>query len=191
MHTDSPKRRLTKEARHEQLLDVARALIKEVGTDELTLAHIAVRAGVTKPLVYDHFGDRAGVLSELYRTFEERQRTVLDEALAQSANDLSTTAQLVAEAYLSCCVAEGRELADVVAALAGSPELAQLRREAEEAYLEKVQEALAPFTKRLDAAALQAVIGAGDALAREVLAERTSMQRAGATLTAITIAITN
>ncbi|WP_077691313.1 MULTISPECIES: TetR family transcriptional regulator [Nocardiopsis] len=34
---------------------------------------IAERAGVAEPLVYDHFGNRAGVLAELHREFDARR----------------------------------------------------------------------------------------------------------------------
>lgn len=58
--TRSPRRRLSKPERRVQLLEMARELIRDAGTDGFTLGRLADRAGVTKPLVYDHFGDRAG-----------------------------------------------------------------------------------------------------------------------------------
>ena len=128
-----PRRRLSKQERHGQLLDAARELIRDAGTDQFTLARLADRAGVTKPLVYDHFGDKAGVLAELYRAFEARQRDMLHTALREGEPDLEETASLVAGAYIDCCLAEGRELADIVAALTGSSTLSRLRQEAEDA----------------------------------------------------------
>ncbi|CAH0145300.1 HTH-type transcriptional regulator BetI [Microbacterium oxydans] len=184
-----PRRRLTKPDRHAQLLDTARTLIREEGTDELSLGRLAERAGVTKPLVYDHFGDRAGVLAELYREFEHRQRQTLRDALHGAAPDLSTTAALVAGAYVDCSLAEGRELADVVAALAGSSTLRQLREEAEQAYLDMCRAALEPYSGSLDAAGLRALIGAGDALARAALAGSIGTDRARDALTTVVLAI--
>ena len=139
-----PRRRLSKPERHRQLLDTARELIRAEGTDSFTLGRLAERAGVTKPLVYDHFGDRAGVLAELYREFESRQRSMLREALAGAQADKAVISSLVAGAYIDCSLAEGRELADVIAALSGSSTLSQVRQEAEAAYLEICRDALHP-----------------------------------------------
>lgn len=185
----APKQRLSKQDRHTQLLGVARELIRDAGTEEFTLGRLAERAGVTKPVVYDHFGDKAGVLAELYREFEERQREMLAAALAGAEQEVRAVASVVAGAYIDCCLAEGRELADVVAALAGSPTLSRIRQEAEDAYLAMCREALAPFPGRIDATGLSAVIGAGDALARDALADRISSDDARSTLARVITAI--
>jgi AcrR family transcriptional regulator len=185
----TPRRRLSKAERHAQLLEVARQFIREQGTDELTLGRLAERAGVTKPLVYDHFGDRAGILAELYREFEARQRETLDVALREATPSLPAVASIVAGAYIDCCLVEGRELADVVAALAGSATLSQVRQEAEDAYLARCRTALEPFCGPIDAAGLHALIGAGDALARNALAGRISPARARGVLTRVITAL--
>jgi AcrR family transcriptional regulator len=67
------KRRMTRDKRHNQLLEVAYAMIRSEGTDALTLARVAERAGVSKPIAYGHFGTRSGLLSALYRAYDERQ----------------------------------------------------------------------------------------------------------------------
>lgn len=185
-----PRRRLTKPERRVQLLDAARELIRDAGTDEFTLGRLAERAGVTKPLAYDHFGDRAGVLAELYREFEARQRATLAAALDDAEPELQAVASLMAGAYIDCCIAEGQELFDVVAALEGSTTLSELRHEAEDAYLAMCRQALEPFAGPVDAAALHAIIGAGDALARNTLADRISAARARHTLTLVIVAVT-
>ncbi|WP_229070276.1 TetR/AcrR family transcriptional regulator [Actinoplanes sp. DH11] len=187
--TPGTRRRLSKQERHTQLLRVARELIRDSGTGEFTLARLAERAGVTKPLVYDHFGDRAGVLAELYREFESRQRDTLRAALDETEPDLPTVAGLVAGAYIDCCLAEGRELADVVAALTGSATLNRLRQEAEDAYLTMCREALAPLAGPIDTAGLRAIVGAGDALARSALDDRISATRARDVLTRVITAV--
>jgi len=48
-------RRLTADARRRQLFDVALALFAEHGYAATTMDDIAEAAGVTKPLVYQHF----------------------------------------------------------------------------------------------------------------------------------------
>lgn len=185
----APRQRLTKEARRAQLLEVARELIRDDGTDRLTLGKIAERAGVTKPLVYEHFGDRHGILAELYHEFETRQRLMLDVALETVSQDLSSLSAVVAGAYIDCCLAEGRELVDVVEALAGSSTLRELRSEAEAAYLSRCREALEPIAGPIDAAELHAIIGAGDSLARSVLAGGISAVRARRALARVVLAV--
>jgi len=172
MNVEGPRRRMPRHERRAQLLAVARELIRDGGTDEFTLGRLAERAGVTKPIVYDHFGDRSGALAELYRAFEEQQRASLVAALSGADPSLASVSTAVAGAYIDCSLAEGRELADVVSALAGSATLAEVRREAEDAYLVLCREALATCGARLDHAAARAVVGAGDALARSVLEHR-------------------
>lgn len=174
----APRRRLPKAERRAQLLESARELIRTDGTDQLTLGRLADRAGVTKPVVYDHFGDRTGVLTELYREFESHQQQELRTALRRSRSDLPSIARLIAGAHLSCCLAEGRELADVVDALSGSSALTRVRQEGEDAYLAICRQTLEPVVGPVDDAALHAIIGAGDALARRALDGDVSSGRA-------------
>jgi AcrR family transcriptional regulator len=184
-----PRQRLSRQQRRAQLLDVARKLIRESGTDEFSLGRLAEHAGVTKPVVYDHFGDRAGVLAELYREFQGRQRETLSDSLRGAEPQLPTVCRLVAGAYIDCCLAEGQELADVVAALSGSSTLTQLRQEAEDAYVVMCRDALQPLAGPLDAADLHAVVGAGDALVRRTLDGTISADQARGSLTRIITAV--
>ncbi len=189
MGPEGRRPRLSREERHDQLLEEARALIREEGTDGFTLARLAERAGVTKPLAYQHFGDRAGVLAELYRSFEARQREVLAEALRSAPDELEAVAAVVAGAYVDCCIAEGAELADVVAALAGSPTLKLVRDEAEAAYLGMLREAVERVSGPLDDTALQAVVGAGDAVARSAIDGTSTPARARALLASVVVSV--
>ncbi|KAA2255639.1 TetR/AcrR family transcriptional regulator [Solihabitans fulvus] len=52
---------MTGKERREQLLDVARALFAEKGFDATSIEEIAHRAGVSKPVVYEHFGGKEGI----------------------------------------------------------------------------------------------------------------------------------
>ena len=75
---------MSREQRHRQLLDVAWQLVRNEGTDALTLGRLAEQASVTKPVVYDHFGTRAGLLAALYLEFDERQTANMYAALQAS-----------------------------------------------------------------------------------------------------------
>lgn len=185
----SPRRRLPRAERHAQLLETARALIKESGTDEFTLGRLALEADVAKPVVYDHFGDRSKVFVELYEEFEARQRSALLSSLSDDMSDREQVCAIVARAYIDCWLAEGREMAGVVDALAGSPVLVRLRRDAEQAYVAMCQELLRPIVGPIDPARMQAVIGAGDALARDVLAGALDGDHARQVLTDVVVAM--
>ena len=57
----TPRVRMTGEERRQQLLDVARALFAEKGFEAASIEEIAHRAGVSKPVVYEHFGGKEGL----------------------------------------------------------------------------------------------------------------------------------
>ena len=52
---------MTGKERREQLLDVGRQLFAERGYDGTAVEEIAARAGVSKPVVYEHFGGKEGL----------------------------------------------------------------------------------------------------------------------------------
>jgi AcrR family transcriptional regulator len=56
-----PKVRMTGKERREQLLDVGRQLFAERGFDGTSVEEVASRAGVSKPVVYEHFGGKEGL----------------------------------------------------------------------------------------------------------------------------------
>jgi AcrR family transcriptional regulator len=66
---------MTGKERREQLLDVGRSLFAEKGFDATSVEEIAARAGVSKPVVYEHFGGKEG----LYAVVVDREmRALLD-----------------------------------------------------------------------------------------------------------------
>lgn len=166
------RRRLTRAQRHRQLVDVAWRMVREEGSDALTLGRLAEQAGVTKPVVYSHFATRSALLAALYREFDARQNELIGAALAAAPPTLAGRADVIADAFVACMLAQGRELPGVLAALAGSPELEALRREGEAVFLENCRAALAPFAgpEGIGPAGLRAMSGAGEALCRAAMA---------------------
>lgn len=164
----SPRRRLSRDDRLRQLLDMAWQLVREEGTDALTLGHLAELAGVTKPVVYDHFGTRAGLLAALYEDFDARQNQVFSTAIETSDATLDDRAWVIASCYVDCVLLQGREIPGVIAALAGSPELETIKREYDVIFLGKCRDALAPFAVDgvIGQAGLRAMLGAADALSQ-------------------------
>lgn len=84
-------KRLRKEERRAQLLEVARGIVRQQGTEALTLGFLAERANVTKPIPYDHFGDREGLLMALYQDFSDRQLKKFRETLNRDNKTLAQT----------------------------------------------------------------------------------------------------
>ncbi|ASR44794.1 TetR family transcriptional regulator [Xanthomonas citri pv. mangiferaeindicae] len=163
---DNTRRRLPRAERTRQLLDAAWTLIGHEGTDALTLAKLAEAAGVTKPVVYDHFGTRNGLLAALYEDFDVRQTMLFDAAVAAARPTLQAKARTIAASYVDCVLTQGAEIAGVLAALSGSPELAAVKRRYQHTFLDKCAAVLAPFVgpAGLSPASLWAVLGAADAL---------------------------
>ena len=161
-----PRKRLSREDRLRQLLDIAWQIIRAEGTDALTLGYLAEKAGVTKPVVYDHFVTRAGLLAALYRDFDARQTLVMDAAIANCEPTLISTASVIAKAYVDCVLLQGNEIPGVIAALASTPELEKIKREYEAIFLEKCRNDLAPYANggEITQAALRAMLGAAEAL---------------------------
>jgi len=54
-------RRMTGKQRRAQLIDVGRRLFAEKGLDGTSVEEIAAKAGVSKPVVYEHFGGKEGL----------------------------------------------------------------------------------------------------------------------------------
>jgi AcrR family transcriptional regulator len=67
--------RMTGKERREQLLDIGRTLFAERGFEGTSVEEIAHKAGVSKPVVYEHFGGKEG----LYAVVVDREmRRLLD-----------------------------------------------------------------------------------------------------------------
>ncbi|WP_223570882.1 TetR/AcrR family transcriptional regulator [Pseudomonas sp. BF-R-26] len=161
-----PRRRMSREERQRQLLDVAWQLVREEGTEALTLGRLAEQAGVTKPVVYDHFTTRPGLLAALYQEFDARQTALMDAALQTSEPTLASKAMVIASSYVDCVLLQGREIPGVIAALTSSPELEKIKREYEAIFMDKCRNALLPFagTGEIAPASLRAMLGAAEAL---------------------------
>ncbi|UMG91064.1 TetR/AcrR family transcriptional regulator [Nocardioides sp. TF02-7] len=74
--------RLRREERRRQLLDVAEALFVERGLDAVSLEDVARAAGVTRPVVYEHFENKAALFVACVNRAREHWRTLMAEAVA-------------------------------------------------------------------------------------------------------------
>lgn len=168
-------RRLTREQRRAQLLDTALAIVREEGADVLTLARVAEEAGVSKPVAYEHFATRTGLLTALYRRIDQQQTEAATAALDTQAHSLTETARVLTEAYVDCVLHIGKEFGTVTAALSSIAGTESLLREGRERYAElylRAVERFAPLPKSEGMPLMLGVIGATEALAREVTDHR-------------------
>ena len=85
--------------RREQLLQVGRAAFAEKGYDALSVEEIASRAGVTKPIVYEHFGGKEGI----YAVILDREVSCLLDSMqvALAAPGARARVEAAADAFLS------------------------------------------------------------------------------------------
>ena len=72
---------MTGKQRREQLLDVGRALFAEKGFEGTSVEEIAAKAGVSKPVVYEHFGGKEGLYAVVVDREVERLLTSMTDAL--------------------------------------------------------------------------------------------------------------
>jgi len=71
---------MTGKERREQLLDVGRRLFAERGYEGTSVEEIAAKAGVSKPVVYEHFGGKEG----LYAVVVDRETQLLLDRITRS-----------------------------------------------------------------------------------------------------------
>jgi AcrR family transcriptional regulator len=181
-------RRLPKEARRRQLLETARAIVREEGADRLTLGHLAVRAGVSKPVVYDHFGTPSGLLIELYRWLDTEKVDAFRSAMADDPRDAEETFALLAAAYVDCAADQTGEFHAVGAALGGSTEKAAVFQELQEHCVQMFVSVLAPHSGASKAdleRCCVGLVGAGEALAASLVRGRSSRKATVKTFAAL------
>jgi AcrR family transcriptional regulator len=164
--------RLSKADRRRQLLDTALLIVRKEGADQLTLGHLAVRAGISKPVVYDHFGTRSGLLIELYRWIDVERVNAFRDAMTAGKRSLAECARVLAAAYIHCAADKTDEFHAVGAALAGSEEKAKVFQELLDNSVQMFVSVLLPHSS-LSASELErrciGLVGAGEALSAALM----------------------
>jgi AcrR family transcriptional regulator len=105
--TSDTRMRMSAEERRAQLLDATKAVVGEHGFHGASIDAVAKRAGVSRPIVYAHFGDLGGLLEAML----ERES---ESALRQLAEVLPT--QLEAESSREALLSALRAYLEVVRA---------------------------------------------------------------------------
>lgn len=184
----SAARRLSRTARRRQLLDTALVIVREEGADRLTLGHLAARAGVSKPVAYDHFGTRSGLLIELYKMIDTERVTAFRDDMARGERSAGETVERLAAAYIRCAGDMTDEFHAVGAALAGSEEKAAVFQELLDNSVQMFVSVLTPHSPvPRDALERRCVglVGAGEALSALMMRGRCSEAEAVETFAAL------
>src|SRR5919112_1658385 len=129
--------------RREQLLDAALELIAEQGYGGISMEAIARRAGVTKPVVYDLFGNRGELLMALLAREEARALALLAEVMP-SAPSVDPD-ELIVEgfrAFLESVAANPTTWRLIILPVEGTPEVVRQHVEAGRADVRSRLEAL-------------------------------------------------
>ena len=85
-----PSGRLTAAARRAQLIEVGREVFAERGYGATSVEEIALRAKVSKPILYDHFGGKEG----LYAVVVDREMEYILNRIAEAVTSGSPRARL-------------------------------------------------------------------------------------------------
>lgn len=163
----SPSKRLSKTERRRQLLETALLIVREEDADRLTLGRLAERAGVSKPVVYDHFATRSALLIELYRWIDMERVRMFADAMATNLKSSQETIQMLVSAYIHCAADKTDEFHSVGAALAGSEEKAVVLQELLDNCVAMFVSVLTPHVNMSPGSLLRCcigLVGAGEAL---------------------------
>ena len=158
------RKRLSKAERRRQLLGVAKHLLETIGADELTLAVLAERAGVSKPIAYDHFESRSGLLIALLDDTSQYYASDAEAKITRAPQTIQAIADIVATAYVQCSLDAGPALLMLAAAVEANSEARDAGRAVQrdhaasfqrafETVLDDQGEQRAPLYKALVAAA--------------------------------------
>lgn len=169
--TNVSAKKMPKAQRRDQLLDTALCIVRDQGTDALTLGYLAEQAGVSKPIAYEHFGTRAGLLVALYERLDQRQVDELVAAIAGAPKQLEEVARIMSAAYMACYRSIGPEWSAISAALKGDEEMEKFQTSLIDSYIDLYRATLTPYTG-LSTNELRlrcvGIIGAAEAISREM-----------------------
>ena len=111
--------------RREQLLDATRAIVSQRGFHAVSIEAVSREAGVTRPIVYEHFGDLPGLLEALVDREEASARAQLVEVLPGPLveGDPDETLLAAFSAYLQAVEAEPETWRLVLMPQEGAPQV--------------------------------------------------------------------
>ncbi len=142
--SSNTRKRLAKTARKRQLLDVAKAMLETDGADDLTLALLAERAGVSKPIAYDHFQSKSGLLIAMLEDTSRYYETDAEAKIAAAPATVPAIAEIVATAYVNCAIEAGPATTTLAAAAEADSEAREAGRALQSRHVDSFAQAFAP-----------------------------------------------
>ena len=100
MTATTTRQRLTRDGRRAQIAQAAAVVLADRESSEVSFEDVAAAAGVSRSLVYKHFGDRGSLLAAAYLHDIERLDRQINSALESCSDDDQRLRSVVA-AYLS------------------------------------------------------------------------------------------
>lgn len=186
-------RRMSKPQRRAQMLDAALQIIGTEGSDALSLTRIAQACGVTKPIAYQHFGSRSGLLIALYRELRATPTAFATNRIERAAAGeypFEPILDDLAASLVDMILHQGRVYAAIEAALLATPQMEEYRDSLRAEFAERFEVAIAPFFRgeKIDRLRLIYVFfGAGEALCGMVRTGLTTRESAIETLTGVAL----
>lgn len=143
--------RMTERERREQLLDVTGEIIREQGFAAVTIQSVARAAGISRPIVYGHFGDLPGLLEALVKREVGRALAQVRETTLEDLSEGDPTELMVASlsAYLRAVEQMPDTWALVLTPPEGAPEILRENiRLGKSEILEQLTRAVRPGLRR-------------------------------------------
>jgi AcrR family transcriptional regulator len=162
--------RLPADQRRQQLLDVARARFSEQGFHATSMDEIAEAAGVTKPVLYQHFPSKRALYVELLEETGRQLLTLLAEATGRAATGRERV-ELGFRAYFRFAVGDRASFRLLFGtSIRSDPEFARIVEEILQAVAETVSTLIeiSASEEHRDMLA-NALVGMGEAVGRRAL----------------------
>jgi len=181
--------RMAAEKRREHLLDAALSVIVEQGYGRVSVEAVARAAGVTRPVIYDHFKDLGELLHALIQREERYSLEQLERVLPDDPEQQPPADVLAASVgrFLDAVASRPATWTLILLPLEGTPEIVRRHVQANRArWLDRMQDVVrwamqrseAPTTVDVELAA-RAILGLAEDAGRQVLTdpERYSPER--------------
>lgn len=182
--------RMPKLQRRTHLLDTAAEIVRTEGTEALTLARLAQQCGLTKPVAYQHFGTRSGLLIALYHQLGERHTNTVTAALQEieSKVDIFDFFKIMSQSFVDCVLENGAVYSAISAALAATEEMGDFRQTIREELINHYLTLISPYLRqstRNHRLLLIGFLGAAESLSEAAARKTITRSEAIETLSAI------
>lgn len=175
--------RMSREARRAQLVDAARSIFVAQGFHATAMDEIADAAGVSKPVLYQHFPSKLGLYQAILAESANRMVQMVREAIASSTDNSDRVHRAVA-AYFAFIADDGQAYRLIFESdLRDEPEVVAIVDRATDACIDAIRETITADTGAdVDTARLLAagLVGVSQVGARYWLDQSDTLTRARA-----------